>query len=216
MVRRLVEQQHVWIATTASWHKCNTPLLATRQVLDRGVLWWQPERIHGDLDRPLEVPRTSGLDLVFELGLAGPELLEVGVRVGPTGEHGIVIGEELDGVAGPVHDVRLHVLRRVELRFLLEVADGETRRQPGVTGVAVVEAAHDLEQRRLAGTVGAQHADLRPRVERQGDVLEHLTVGWVEPTDLVHRVDELSRHGAERTGTEASGCSNRFRALARR
>ena len=48
---------------------------------------------------------------------------------------------------------------------------------------------HDPQQRRLAGAVRAEHADLRPVEERERDVREHLPVGAVELVGPVHRVD---------------------------
>ena len=47
--------------------------------------------------------------------------------------------------------------------------DGEAGREPGLAGVAVVLARHDPQQRRLAGAVGAEHADLGARVEGEVD-----------------------------------------------
>ena len=74
-------------------------------------------------------------------------------------------------------------------------------------------------RRRLAGAVGADHADLGARVERQRDVLQHRAVGRVEAAELVRGVDELRGHraieatgwgsgrhgGSRRTGTSAAG-----------
>ncbi len=98
-----------------------------------------------------------------------------------------------------VHHVALDVLGRVELWLLGEVADGEARGQAGLAGVAVVEAGHDLQQRRLARAVDAEHADLGARVERQRDVLQHCLVGRVVTGELVGR-GGIRRHGAPRLG----------------
>src|SRR5690606_32894224 len=87
------------------------------------------------------------------------------------------------------------VLGLVELGFLLEQAHGEALGEAGVAGELLVESRHDAQQRRLARTVGADHADLGPRVEREGDVLQHLAVRRVEPADLAHGEDELGARG---------------------
>ena len=50
-------------------------------------------------------------------------------------------------------------------------------------------------KRRLARAVGADDADLRPRVEGEVDAFEHLTIGWVEARQAAHGVDELGSHG---------------------
>src|SRR5690606_33790223 len=86
----------------------------------------------------------------------------------------------------------------VELRLLLEQADRVPRGEAGLAGVAVVEPGHDAQQRRLARPVGAQHADLRPRVEGQRDVLQHLLVRGVESAHLAHGEDELRAHAQGR------------------
>ena len=59
--------------------------------------------------------------------------------------------------------------------------------------IVLVEARHDLEQRGLAGAVGADDANLRAVVERQVDVLEDDGVGRIDLPEPLHRVDEL-RH----------------------
>ena len=152
------------------------------------------QRVHGDLDVALEVPRAGRVDLVLELGLLGAELLEVGVGVAPHRQHLVVPLEQGLGLADAVHDVAEHVLRRVERGLLREEADREPGREAGLAGEAVVVARHDAQQRRLARAVGAQHADLGPRVEGEADVREHLAVGRVEAAELVGREDELRRH----------------------
>ena len=62
---------------------------------------------------------------------------------------------------------------------------------------AVVEARHDLEQRRLAGAVAAEHADLDAGIEGERDVLEDGFVRGVDPLQLVGLIDELVRHRCE-------------------
>ena len=94
------------------------------------------------------------------------------------------VDEVLDR-ADAVEHVALDVLRRVELRLLAQVADGEARGQAGLAAEAVVEAGHDPQQARLAGAVGPDDADLGARVERDRDVLEDGPVGRVVPGELV-------------------------------
>src|SRR5450759_2843680 len=94
-----------------------------------------------------------------------------------------------------VHDVALDVLRRVELRFLAQVADGEARGQACLAGEPVVEAGHDPQQARLPRTVRADDPDLRAREERDRDVLEDRPIRRVMAGKLVGAVDELGWHG---------------------
>ena len=64
----------------------------------------------------------------------------------------------------------------------------------------------------LPAPFGPEHADLGPGVEREGDVLQHLLVGRVEPAHLAHGEDELRTGGteplsggAEKRGRERGG-----------
>ena len=94
---------------------------------DVGVARRQAQRVHGDLDRALEVPRAGGLDLLLELGLLLAELLVVGVGVGPLGQDLVVALEQRGGLAEAVHHVADDVLVGIEVGLLLEQADGEAR-----------------------------------------------------------------------------------------
>ena len=59
---------------------------------------------------------------------------------------------------------------------------------------------HDLQQRRLARAVVAEHADLRAGEERQRDVVEDRLVGPVGLRQPLHLEDVLRRHEASRIG----------------
>ena len=60
-------------------------------------------------------------------------------------------------------------LARVEVRLLLEQADGEAGGEPGLAGEAVVEAGHDLAAATTCPTpLAPEHADLGARVEGRG------------------------------------------------
>ena len=122
------------------------------------------------------------------------DLVVVGVGVGPHGHDLVVAIDDPLHLGDAVHHVALDVLDGIELRLLREVADGEPGGQSGLAGVAVVETGHDLQQRRLARPVVAEHADLGARVERQRDVLQHRLVGRVVTGELVGLIDEFVRH----------------------
>ena len=68
-----------------------------------------------------------------------PSFSVVGVGIGPAGQHLFVVGEQRDRFAGTVHDVAANVLVGVQVRLLFEVADGESRREAGVSGEAVID-----------------------------------------------------------------------------
>jgi hypothetical protein len=157
-----------------------------------------PERfVHGGVRRRA----AQGVHRVLELGVEVPGVGRVDLR--------LQLGELVRGLVGVVHrqlvealeqrlrrahavlDVLLDRLGLVQVRLLLEVADRGAREQLRVARDVVVQAAHDLEQRRLARAVVAEHADLRPLVEGERQVVEDRLVRRHALGDAVHRVDEL-------------------------
>jgi hypothetical protein len=199
VVGGLVEQQQVGPRQQQPAQR-HPAALAAREGGDVGVARRDAQRVHGDLDGAGQVPGAGGLDLRLEVGLAGAQLLVVGVGIGPAGHDLVVLAEQRGDLTDAVHHVAVHVLGRVELRLLLEHAHAEAGGEAGLAGEPVVDPGHDAQQRRLAGPVRAQHADLGARVERERDVLEHLLVRRVEPAHLVHGEDELGAHAGDRTG----------------
>ena len=128
---------------------------------------------------------------------AAEQRVEVGVGLG---ELRADLGEAVEQVARLAHavlDVAAHVLGGIELRLLLEQADVAPGSGVAVAARGVLDPGHDPQQRRLAGAVRAEHADLRARQERQRDVREHLPVGAVELVDPVHAEDVVA-HGRPR------------------
>ena len=120
--------------------------LAARQGRDVGVARGEPERVHGDVEGPLEVPCAGRIDLVLEISLLGQQLVEVGVRLPHGCAHGIEPADQGFGLGHPVGDVPEHVLGGIELWLLGQVSDGEAGREPGLAGEAVVLAGHDLQE----------------------------------------------------------------------
>ena len=166
VVGGLVEQQQVGLRQQQAAQR-HAALLAAGEGGDLGVARREAQGVHGDLDLAVEVVGAGGLDLGLELGLLGADLVVVGVGVGVLGQHGVVALEQAGHLGHAVHHVALDVLGLVEVRLLLEQADGEAGRQAGLAGEAVVDAGHDPQQRRLAGAVRPDHADLGARVEGQ-------------------------------------------------
>ena len=194
VVGRLVEQQQVGTRQQEAAQR-HASALATGQHGDIGVVGRAAQRVHGDVDVAFEAPGVGRGDLVFELRLLLADLVVVGVGVGPHGHHLVVAVDDALHLGDAVHHVALDVLGRIELWLLGQVADAEAGGEAGLARVAVVEAGHDLQQRRLAGAVRAEHADLGAGIERQRDVLQHRLVGRVVPSELVGLVDEFVRHG---------------------
>ena len=195
VVRRLVEQQQVGMAQQQATER-DPPLLAAGELRDVGVVGRAAQGVHRDLDVAFQAPRVGGSDLVLERGLLGTDGLVIGVRVGPLGHDRVVLVDEVLDLADAVEDVALDVLGGVELGLLAEEADGEAWREAGLTDEPLVEPGHDPQQARLAGAVRPDDADLRARIERDRDVLEHRPVGRVVPGELVRGVDELVGHAS--------------------
>src|SRR2546426_543821 len=72
-----------------------------------------------------------------------------------------------------------------------------TSASPGGTRLAeevAVDAGHDAQQRRLAGAVGAEHADLRPVEEREIDAAQDLPLGRDNLAKILHDEGVLPGH----------------------
>jgi hypothetical protein len=96
-----------------------------------------------------------------------------------------------------LHGVAQHVLRRIELGFLGQVADAHAIGRPCLADEVLELAGHDLQQGGLARAVQPDHADLGAREERQRDILEHLLAPRIGLGELVHVIDVLGvRHWA--------------------
>jgi hypothetical protein len=194
VVGRLVEEEQVRVLEEQAAQR-DAPLLAAGQGRDVGVVGRAAQRVHRDVDVPLEVPRVGGVDPVLELRLLGPDRLVVGIGLGPAGHHGVVLLDQAVDLADAVEDVSLDILRRIQLGLLAEVADGEPRGEARLAGEPVVEPGHDPQEARLPGPVRSDDADLGARVERDRDVLEHRPIRRIVPGELVRGVDEFGRHG---------------------
>ena len=89
---------------------------------------------------------------------------------------GNVVADLVEAVVRLLHvadaflDRLAHGLVRIELRFLRQVADLDARAGRGLALDILVHAGHDLQQRRFAGAVQAQHADLRAGEETHSEM----------------------------------------------
>ena len=193
VVRRLVEQEQVGRGEEQPAER-DPAALAARQRLDVAVPLGQAERVHRVVDLVVELPEVGPVDRVLHLRLLGEQRVVVGVRLGEGGADLVEAVEQVAQRADAVLDVAAHVLGRIELRLLLEQADRCPRRQLGDPRRRLVPAGHDPQERRLAGAVRAEHADLRSRQERERDVRQHLAVRAVELVGPVHREHVFRGH----------------------
>jgi hypothetical protein len=97
-------------------------------------------------------------------------------------------------VADAVHHVPAHILRRIQLGLLREVADADPRERAGLAEIVVIHTRHDAEEGALARAVGAEDADLRAGIEREVDPLEDLLAGGHDLPEVAHREDVFAGH----------------------
>jgi hypothetical protein len=189
VVGGLVEEQQVGLLEQQLAER-DAAALATGEGLDVGVRRRTAQGVHRLLELGVEVPGIGVVDVLLELAHLGHQRVEVGVGVGHLLADRVVAVElGLDGT-GALLDVAQDGLVLVELRLLHEDPDGVARGQPRLTVGGLVESGHDLEHRRLAGTVGADDADLGSGEEGQGDVIEDDLVA-VRLAGTRHDIDEL-------------------------
>ena len=186
MVGRFVQQQQLRLVEQQLAQR-DAAALTAGQLGDIGIVGRAAQRVHRLVDLAVEIPEAGGLDLVLQLGHLVGGLFRVVHR------QFVVAIEDRLLLGDTQHDVLADSLERIELRLLLEVADTGALGDPGLAIILLVEAGHDLEQRRLAGAVDAEHADLGVGVERQMDVIEHLP-GRVALGQTLHEIDELASH----------------------
>ena len=138
------------------------------------------------------IPRRS--DDRLQLGLFGRQRVEIGVLVGIGGVHLVqpLLGR-LDFAQTAFHRLA-NRLFRVKLRLLRQVSDLDARHRNGFALDLFVDTGHDLEQRGLARSIQAKHADLGAGEEGQRDVLEDFAFRRHDLADAVHAENVLS-HG---------------------
>ena len=197
VVGRLVEQQDRRLLDQQPGQR-DAALLTARKVLDRPVGRRAAQRLHRDFELVVERPAVDRVDLALELAHLLHQRVEIGVVLGIAhlGRDGVEAVDHVGDFAGAVLDVLEHILARVELRLLRQIADGDVLARPGLALEVLVDAGHDLHQRRLAGAVRADDADLGAVIELQVDVVEHRLLGAGEGLGhVLHDKCILGGHG---------------------
>ena len=204
VVGRLVEQQQVGLLQQQLAQRDPAPLAAGEHV-DHGVRRRAAQRVHRLLELGVDVPGVAVVELGLHVAHLRHQRVEVGVRLGHGHAQLVHPGLQPLDVGDGLLDVLQHRLALGQRRLLQQDADARVLGQHGVAVVGLVQAGHQLEQRGLAGAVGADDADLGAREERQGDVVEHDLVAQ-RLADVVHGVDEL-RHGTFSTSSLRDRCA---------
>ena len=214
MVRRLVEQEQVGRGEEQPAER-DAAALAAGERRDVAVALGQPQRVHRAVERRVETPRVVAVDLLLHGRLLGEERVEVGVGLGEGGRDGVEAVEQVAQLADAVLDVAAHVLRRVELGLLLEEADRRAGVQLGDAGRRLLEPGHDPQQRRLAGAVRPEHADLRARAGTRARC-SRAPAGRCRRTCRPGTSCRRSRCSSTRQATARSGRACRYTATAAR
>src|SRR5207253_11236504 len=118
--------------------------------------------------------------LLLDAALLLEQGVEVRVRLGEGGADRVEAVEQVANCAHAVLDALANGLLRVELWLLAQQAYGRAVREFRAAARGLLDARHDAEQRRFAGPVRPEHADLRTGQERERDVVENLALGPVE------------------------------------
>jgi hypothetical protein len=98
---------------------------------------------------------------------------------------------ELELVGDAFLDDRTHVLGGIERGLLLQKTDLDAGLRPCLALEVRVDACHDLQQRRFARAVHAEHADLGAGEEAQADVAQDVPFRRNDLADAVHRKNVL-------------------------
>ncbi len=158
MVGRLVEEKKLGLLQQELAQR-DAPPLAAGELRHLRAIRRAAQCVHRQIDLGIEIPQPLGLDLVLQLGhLVG-------------GLVGIIHGELVVAVDDrllrrhALHDVFANRFVRIELRLLRQVADAGALGDPALAVIFLVDPGHDAQQRRLAGAVDAEHADLGVRVK---------------------------------------------------
>ena len=170
--------------------------LATRQDGDVRVRRRAAQGVHRLLQLGVEVPGVGRVEGVLKGAHLSQERVEVRVRLRHEGADLVVTVQLGLDLGHALLDVAQDRLVLVERGFLQQDPHAVASGEAGLAVGRLIDAGHDLEDRGLAGAVGADHADLGSGQERHGDVVEDDLV-TVRLARLDHLVDVLShRSGA--------------------
>ena len=193
VVRRLVEEQQVGRGEEQPAERDAAPL-AARERRHVAVAVGQPQRVHRAVERGVELPGVVAVDLLLHRRLLGEQRVEVGVGLGEGGGDRVEAVEQVAQRADAVLDVAAHVLGGVELRLLLEQADGRAGRELGAPLDGSSRPAMMRSSVDLPAPFGPSTPIFAPGRKLSEMFAEHLAVRAVELVDPVHREDVVA-HG---------------------
>ena len=204
VVGGLVQQQQVGRRQQQA-AEGHPPALTARQRRHVLVARGHAQRVHGDLERALQVPGVAALDLVLHVLVLGEQGLHLlGIDLAQPRSDLLEPPQQAGGLGDPQLDVPAHVQGRVEVGLLREHAHGGPGRQLRVARGLLVEPRHHAQERGLAGAVRAEDADLGAGQEGQRHVVQHHLVGRMHLPEAVHGEDVLLGHVSQRNEAPAA------------
>ncbi len=193
MVRRLVEKEDVRFLDEEPAER-DAALLAAREHVDGGVGGRTTERVHRELELGLEPPAIHRLDFLQKDALPFQELFHLlrGDVRSQLVAHLFVFPKDRDDVLLALLDDLANGLSRLELRLLLEVADGIPLGESELALIAVIEPGDDAEKRALPRAVEAEDSDLGAVEKGEIDVAQDLPFGREDPSHADERENDLT------------------------
>src|SRR5450830_1350088 len=191
MVGRLVQQQHVGLGQQ-QLAQCHAALFTTRQDAYNGIPRRQAQSVGSHFQLLVHAVAVGGGDDRFQTRLFGRQRIKISVFFSIGGVHGIQLGLRFKDFTQCALDFLAYGFFRIKLWFLRQITDVQIGHRNGFAFDFLVDASHDLEQRRLARAVQTKHADLGARKEGQGNVFEDLPLGRYDLADAVHSKYVLS------------------------
>ena len=192
MVGRFVQQEHVRFRQQQLAQR-DAALLAAGELVDHRLPGRQAQRVGGDFELLVQGIGVAGGEDRLKAFLLLGQCIEVGIGLGIGGIDRFEPVLGIEDLAQRRLDLLAYRSHGIELRLLFQIADFCTRRRSRLAVEVLVDAGHDAQHRRLAGTVQTEQADLRAREEAQRDVLDDFALRGHDLADPVHGVDEL--HG---------------------
>ena len=189
MVGGLVQKQQVGSFQKQAAQR-NATALAAGKHAHGGVGVGALQCVHRLGKLAVQIPAVRGVDVFLQAAHFVHQRIEVGVGIG----HFLAdLVEALDlriDVAESHLDVFQDGLIFFQRGFLLQDAHGVAGGQARIARGNLFQTGHDLQQGGLAHAVGADDADLRPRVEAQGHVVQDDLIA-MRLAGAVHLVDEF-------------------------
>ncbi len=184
MVRRLIKQENIRLLDHQPAERDPT-FFTTRQRSDLLISRWTTQGIHRKVELVLQFPAVGSFDLLLQLSLLVEQLFHL---IRPDFAHLIadsfVLMHQRNQLSLALFDDFFDRLVGIELGFLFQQADAIALGSRDLAGVIWIHTGNDLQQRTLARTVQAQHSDLRPVVETEVDLPQHLPLGRIDLPDI--------------------------------